>query len=129
MANPLKRFLLKQVYLTVAVYVLGYIAFNYLFPSSYDPFFIYLPVIFYVLTGVFHGSLLRASRLPVKKFSSRFLAIFGAKIMVYLLFIIVFSYFNPQIAVPFLVSFLILYLAYTIFEIVILLRYLREKNS
>ena len=129
MLNALQQFLLKQGYLTLAVYALGFVAFKYVFPTHYNPFFLFLPVLFYVITAVFHGSLISASRLPMNKYSSRFLMIFGAKIMVFLIFIIVFSYFNPQIAVPFLISFFILYVIYTVFEVITLLRYLRQKSQ
>lgn len=129
MVKPLQKFLLQQLYVTLVVYILGFIAFRYLFPAHYDSFFIYLPLILYVVMAVFHGSLLAASRLPVKKFSTRFLAVLVVKILIFLIFIITFSYFNPQIAVPFLISFFILYVIYTAFEIVSLLRYLRRKKG
>ena len=111
MLKPLQKFLLQQLYVTIVVYILGFVAFKYMFPSYYVPFFIFLPVIFYVVMSVFHGTLIAAaSRLPVKKFSSRFLGVLGAKIFMFLIFIITYSYFNPQIAVPFLISFFILYI-------------------
>jgi len=130
MLKPLQKFLLQQLYVTIVVYILGFVAFKYIFPSYYVPFFIFLPVIFYVVMAVFHGTLITAaSRLPVKKFSSRFLGVLGAKIFMFLIFIITYSYFNPQIAVPFLISFFILYVIYTFFEIMILLHYLRGERA
>ena len=129
MPKPLQQFLLQQLYMTIVVYVAGFLAFTYIFPRHYDSFFIFLPVIFYVVMAVFHGTLIGASRLPVKKFSSRFLGLLGAKLLLFLIFIIAFSYFNPQIAVPFLVTFLILYIIYTVFEIVNLFHYVRGKKA
>jgi hypothetical protein len=129
MERPLREFLLKQLYVTIGVYVLGFIAFSYMFPAKYHSFLAFLPVIFYIVMAVFHATLVGASNLPVKKFSSRFLAVLGAKIFLFLIFIITYSYFNPQVAVPFLISFFILYIIYTVFEIVTLLRQLRAKKQ
>lgn len=129
MPKPLRQFLLKQLYMTVVVYIAGFFAFKYMFPEHYDSFFIFLPVIFYFVMAVFHGTLITATRLPVKKFSSRFLVVLGAKIFLFLIFIITFSYFNPQIAVPFLISFFILYIIYTVFEIVTLFSHVRGEKT
>ncbi len=129
MVKPLREFLLKQLYLTIIVYILGFVSFRYVFPTHYHSFLTFLPVVFYVVMAVFHGTLVSASNLPVKKFSSRFLAVLGAKIFLFLIFIITYSYFNPQVAVPFLISFFILYVIYTVFEIITLLRYLRIQKQ
>ncbi|MFP4620944.1 MAG: hypothetical protein ACLFM7_06500 [Bacteroidales bacterium] len=128
MSTPLKQFLLQQLYLTIGVYILGFIAFRFIFPQYYNVFFLFLPLIIYFVMGAFHGFLLAASRLPERRFSSRFLAVLGAKIFLLLIFIIAFSYLNPHIAVPFLISFFILYIIYTAFEITSLLQYLRGKR-
>lgn len=126
MHSPLRQFLIQQLYLTLAVYLLGFIAFYFIFPDDSYIFFVFLPAIFYGVMAVFHGSLILASRQAARKFPSRFLAIFGAKILLLLIFIITYTYFNPGIAIPFLVSFLFLYLVYTIFEITALYRHLRQ---
>ena len=129
MYKPLQRFLVQQLYLTIVIYVLGFVAFYYMFPNHFNTFFIFLPLIFYVIMGVFHGTLIAASLKPMKKFPSSFLAVFGAKILVLLVFIITYAYFNPSIAVPFLISFLFLYVVYTAFEITMLFRYLKQQSG
>jgi len=126
MQSPLRQFLIQQLYLTLAVYLLGFIAFSFIFPEDFHIFFVFLPALFYGIMAAFHGSLILASRQTTRKFPSRFMAILGAKIFVLLIFIITYTYFNPGIAIPFLVSFLFLYLVYTIFEITALYRYLRQ---
>jgi hypothetical protein len=105
------------------------VAFYYMFPDYFSTFLIFLPLIFYVVMGVFHGILIEATRKPVKKFPSRFLTAFGAKILILLVFIITYAYFNPSIAVPFLVSFLILYIFYTAFEITTLFRFMKRQSG
>jgi hypothetical protein len=63
----------------------------------------------------------------MKAFTSRFMGIFGVKIIVLLIFIVLYSYFNPSQAVSFLITFFILYVIYTAFEVIVVLRYLKNK--
>ena len=128
MSKPLKTFLIQLLYLSLIVYGLGFITFKFLFPAHFYFFFVFLPVIFYAVNAVFHGTLLGASQLDMRKFSARFLAVFGVKIMILLVFIITYAYFNPEKAVSFLVTFFVLYLVYTTFEIVSVVRYLQRNK-
>mgnify|MGYP006303720369 CR=1 FL=1 len=125
MQQPFKRFLILQLYLTIAVYVLGFLAFKFVFPGAFFTMFYFLPLIFYLLIALVHGALIRSARLPARKFPQRFLAVFGAKIFAMMIFILLYAYFNPEIAVPFL----ILYLVYTVFEITHLLKLLRRNRQ
>jgi hypothetical protein len=129
MSKPLKSFLVKLIYLTLIVYAGGFLVFRYLFPGEFYPFFAFLPVIFYLVNAVFHGTLLVASRQNMQKFSQRFLAVFGVKILILLAFIITYAYLNPTKAVAFLITFFVLYLIYTSFEVISVLRYLRNTRS
>jgi len=129
MSQPLKSFLIKLVYLTLGVYAVGFLVFRFLFPGDFHLFLAFLPVIFYLVNAVFHGTLLSASHLDMRKFSQRFLAVFGVKILILLAFIIIYAYFNPTKAVVFLIAFFVLYLIYTSFEIFSVVRYLRDTRS
>ena len=128
MSKPLKTFLIQLLYLTLIVYGLGFLSFRFLFPTHFYLFFAFLPVIFYGVNAVFHGTLLRASSLDMRKFSQRFLGVFGVKIMILLVFIITYAYFNPDRAVAFLITFFVLYLIYTTFEIVSVVRFLQRNK-
>jgi len=129
MSKQLKSFLIQLIYLTLAVYAAGFLVFRFLFPGEFYPFLAILPVIFYLVNAFFHSTLLAASHLDMGKFSQRFLAVFGVKILILLTFIITYAYFNPTRAVVFLVTFFVLYLLYTSFEIFSVVRYLRNTRS
>ena len=129
MSQPLKFFLIRLIYLTLIVYGLGFVVFRFLFPADFYLFFAFLPLIFYAVNTVFHGTLIAASHLEMRKFTQRFLTVFGIKIMLLLVFIITYAYFNPEKAVPFLVTFFILYVIYTTFEIISIVRYQQRKRS
>jgi len=129
MTQSLKTFLIRLIYLTLVVYVLGFVAFRFFFASSFYTFFAFLPVIFYGVNAIFHGHLIQASHLEMRKFTQRFLTVFGIKIMLLLAFIITYAYFNPQKAVPFLITFFLLYVIYTTFEIVSIVRFQQRKQT
>ncbi len=126
MSKAMKSFLIKLLYLTLIVYAGGYVAFRFYFSEHFYRFFIFLPVIFYGVNWAFHGTLVAASHLDMKKFSQRFLGVFGIKIMAFLAFIITYAYFNPQKAVPFLITFFILYVVYTTYEVVSIVQFQRK---
>lgn len=129
MSQTMRSFLVRLIYLTLIVYGLGFVAFQFLFPSEFYLFFAFLPLIFYAVNTIFHGTLLAASHLEMSKFTQRFLTVFGVKIMLLLAFIITYAYFNPEKAVPFLITFFILYVIYTTFEIISIVRYQQRKRS
>jgi len=129
MSKPLKFFLIRLVYLTLIVYGLGFLVFRFLYPGDFYLFFAFLPLIFYGVNAIFHGTLVSASHLDMRKFTQRFLTVFGVKIMLLLVFIITYAYFNPEKAVPFLITFFILYLVYTTFEIISIVRYQQHKRE
>jgi len=128
MSQPLKSFLIRLGYLTLIVYGIGFLAFQFVYPSYFYLFFAFLPLIFYAVNAIFHGTLLVASHLDMRKFTQRFLTVFGVKIMLLLVFIITYAYFNPEKAVPFLVTFFLLYVIYTTFEIISIIRYQQHKR-
>ena len=129
MSQPLKFFLIRLIYLTLIVYAMGFLVFKFVYPTYFYPFFVFLPLIFYAVNAVFHGTLVSASHLEMRKFTQRFLTVFGIKIMLLLVFIITYAYFNPEKAVPFLVTFFVLYVLYTTFEIISIVRYQQRKRS
>lgn len=129
MSKALKSFLVHLVYLTLIVYAVGFAVFKFVYPSDFYTFFAFLPLIFYAVNTVFHGTLVQASYLELRKFTQRFLIVFGIKIMLLLAFIITYAYFNPEKAVPFLITFFLHYLVYTTFEIVSIVRYQKKIRT
>ena len=79
------------------------------------------------ITLVVHIYLVKASGGDARKFTSRYLGAMGIKILIYLIFIIIFLAEDTASAIPFLISFLATYAAMTIFEVISILNTLKNK--
>jgi len=122
------RFLFK---LFILVVVIGLTAIMVL-KTSYSQFII--PVFWYMLGGIacltafMHFSLLQISEKSAQKFSSRFMMVSGIKMIIYLIFITIYVFTFTDQAKVFLISFFILYITFTAFEVVQIMLYLKRKN-
>jgi L-asparagine transporter-like permease len=121
------RFLLEHLILTVLTYVIGFVFFQFLFSEHFFGFLAALPLIFYAVNVLFYYALMHYSNLDMRKFSARFMMVFGIKIMAFLFFIVAYAYFNPNHAVAFLVTFFILYVINTIFVVVKTIKMLQNR--
>jgi F0F1-type ATP synthase assembly protein I len=73
-----------------------------------------------------HVYLVRASRNDARKFTSKYLGAMGVKLFIYIVFLAVFLALDTEHAVPFLVSFLVCYAVFTLFEVIAILKHLRR---
>lgn len=121
------KFLIKEAILTVFLGLIALILFQTVLSTYYHPVFWLNLFIIAVLTGVLHFFILKVSTEGHSRFSSRFIMISGIKMMIYLVFIVLFALFNPGHAKFFLITFLILYFIYTFFEVLLMLKFFNKK--
>ncbi len=125
--QALKRFLISELLFTLLIAVIAYLLFNTILVEYYLPVFWVLLGIIALLTGVFHYSVVQIQENKSSKFSQKFMMVTGIKMMIYLVFITSYSFMNPEKATSFLISFFVLYLLYTVFEVFLIVRYLKKK--
>jgi hypothetical protein len=105
--------------------VLGAIAFGltFLLPSSYfSPAIPFLFPFFFASTYLLFAILNKSDNLSFSKFVNRFMLATFAKLMLFVIVLLVYVFTNKPDAVPFIIAFFILYLAYTVFELVVFLK-------
>ncbi|HAN18900.1 MAG: hypothetical protein A2X13_12110 [Bacteroidetes bacterium GWC2_33_15] len=124
----LGKFIIKSIVYTILIFIVSFILFQTVLKSYYLPAFWFLLLFIAGLTIAFHTFLIRISEKELSKFSSNFILISGVKMMIYLVFIIGYSFLNPKHAVIFLISFLVLYVLYTVFEVILIIAFLKRKN-
>ena len=122
-----KRFLLRELLFTIFVAVVAFLLFSSLLTDYYLPIFWILLGVIAILTGIFHYSLIQIQENRSSKFSQKFMMVSGIKMMIYLVFITSYAFMNPEKATSFLISFFILYILYTVFEVILIVRYLKNK--
>ncbi len=96
---------------------------NYLSPAT--P---YLILFFFVVTSLVHYILLKATANNARKFVNSFMLATLIKFFVYIPLIITYMYFNREDLLPFVISFFVMYICYTTFEVLSTLKYIKNNS-
>ncbi|MFC2098879.1 hypothetical protein ACFLTA_03795 [Bacteroidota bacterium] len=123
MKESLRKFGFNLFLLALILTTLGYGLFLFLIPESYFPMFPFVPFFLFVVTMIVHIYLVRASENDSRKFASKYLGSMGLKLFIYILFLTVVLVLDTKHAVPFLVSFLVCYAAFTLVEVIAILKH------
>lgn len=125
--NVFKKFIFSEIIFTVIVAAIALLLFKTVLSAFYLPVFWFLIGIIALLTAIFHYSIIQIQDKGASKFANRFMMVSGIKMMIYLAIITSYSFLFPEKAKVFLITFFILYILYTFFEISLILRYLKRK--
>jgi len=128
MIDQIRKFTYGLMILTLVLTCTGYGLFYIFFTGSYFRLFPVLPVLLFTATLVVHLYIVKASEGDPRKFISKYLGAMGLKILLYLVFIIIILAIDTTAAIPFLVSFLVMYAALTIFEVVSILKTFKNRS-
>lgn len=125
--NPsLKNSIYSYLVFSAIILTAGFSVFYFLIPQYYKPVISYVFLLFFVLSGGLHYFLLKASGNDQRKFVNRFLIATTVKLLIYFIFIGVYALYNIAFILPFLLTFLVLYLAFTLFEVISLTSFNRK---
>lgn len=124
--SPLKKFIVQGFFITLLLAVIGYFLFTVVFNPYYQVILPFILLFVFLFTTVIHAILLKTARKKPKKLVNRFLMLTGLKMIIYLLIMIIYLVISKQDSAPFLLTFLIVYLVFTIFEISSILSYLKR---
>lgn len=105
--------------------VLGAITFGLTFvlPTSYfSPAIPFLFPFFFASTYLLFSILNKADNLSFSKFANRFMLATFTKLMLFVIVMLTYVFTNRPDAVPFIIAFFILYIAYTAFELIYFLK-------
>lgn len=121
----------KRSHIKLALFVLILaalvFAWNQFAPSKYySPFLWIILGYFAGLTAIIHLLLLKASARGNQPFIRTHMAATAIKLLLTVVFALVFVLFNKEIAVSFLLSFIVMYVAFALFEAVVLTRQLKR---
>ena len=128
MISQVRKFIFGLLILTLALTCAGYGLFYFFFHSSYFRLFPLIPIVLFSITIGVHLYLVKASAGDPGKFISKYLGAMGLKILLYLVFIVVVLAVDSTSAIPFLVSFLAMYAALTLFEVTSILKTLKNRS-
>ncbi|MCG8410000.1 MAG: hypothetical protein MI739_01810 [Bacteroidales bacterium] len=123
-----KQFLKQEIIFTSAIALIAFILFKTVFSNLYLPIFWIMLLVIATLTALVHYSILRSSNKESTGFTAKFMAFSGAKMMIYLAFITIYAFMFPEKAKAFLISFFILYLLYSSFGVVLIVKQIKNRH-
>jgi uncharacterized membrane protein len=110
------RYWLELSAVTLGLIAVGFIAFIYFFPGQYPPILPAMLAVLVFMTAAGQVVLTRLLDQKFSKFNSAFLVYKGLKILVLMVFMIIYSTLHKEHAIAFLGGTFIMYLVYMIFE-------------
>ena len=119
-------FILRLTILSLALGLLGFILNRFLPPGTHSQAFPYLLILFYLINAVVHYVLLKITKLNPRKFVAYFMLATFVKLMNYLIAVLVYVYYVKVGILSFILTFFILYIIYTIFEVSTILSQVKE---
>ena len=124
----LKKYISRLLIFAISIGIIFFVVFKYLLAQYYLPVFPFLIIFFTIISILIHYILLKASNFRIAKFSTFFMGSTTAKLFIYVIFLVIYVLVDKLNAVPFLLTFFVLYFLFTIFETFSLLIDLKEKN-
>ena len=125
MNNHLKKFIIRGIIISLVLSITGFFLFITILKEYFSFSFPVLLLVIFLINVLFHRYLIRSAGRSNRKFPIKFLSATGIKMGLYLIIIILFVVFDRENAVPFLFVFMIIYVVFTIFEVVSVLDYLK----
>lgn len=128
MENNFNKFLKGLSIYSAIIFAVGAILFLTLLRPFFLIVFPFVLVFYYVSTLVLHRYMLKITRSDVSRFSFRFMVLSFLKMFIYIVFGVLYIVFDESNAVTFLIAYLVLYVAYAIFEVRSVMRLINEKQ-
>ena len=131
MKGIIKKFIVKIVLLTVIMSLISAAVFYFL-PNKYFDTFPFILLIFPIISALVYIQLLKSSQKSLAKFNIAFMLSFLVKLFVYLGLAATIISLETDNKASFVISFMLLYLIYTIFDTKLILediKILEDKNK
>lgn len=125
MNNYLKKFIIRGIIISLVLSIVGFFLFITILKEYFSFSFPVLLLVIFLINVLFHRYLIRSAGGSNRKFPVKFLSATAIKMGLYLILIILFVVFNRENAIPFMFVFIILYVVFTIFEVISVLDYLK----
>ncbi|HJZ40907.1 MAG TPA: hypothetical protein VJ203_11110 [Bacteroidales bacterium] len=129
MHSGLQKIIFRLSILSAGLFLLGMILFKTMLQVWYFSFFPVLILIFFLInTGFFtffHSALKRSDNLFVRSF----MITTGIKLLLYLILILAYVLTSPRSAIPFSITLSVLYIAYTAYDLYVMLTLLKRKKE
>ncbi len=127
--NDQKNFLKKALLFCLILAGISLLLFSSLLKEHYLKIYPLQFGLIALVTVVSHLKLMNAIQLNIRKFNTIYLAIMSMKLFLYILFIMVCLLIDRSRAIEFVMAFLILYIFFTVFEVLEISNFLKKNTK
>ncbi len=124
----MKRFFIQTSILTAIFLIAGYLLYSRIIPDHYTPVLPCLLLFIFFATNIVYRWLFTTLKKNSRKFTSVFMGASFIKMLVYLLVGIGLAWFHREHGKVILLNFLIMYIAYSVLEVIALVRLVRRNS-
>ncbi len=118
MSDLSRKFILKISVFSLLIFIMASVLFSTILKAYHLDALPYLILLVASVTTLGHLWVIRASGQNTMKFTTAFMASVTLKLMVYLFFMLIYLLIDRSQVVPFVLTFITLYILFTIFEVV-----------
>lgn len=129
MKNELKKFSLRLFILTIILALAGLLFSQFLPADMMSPAWPFLIIFFFLFTLALFYVTLKSVQSRFSRFVNYYMLMTVGKLFFFLALIVVYVLMNRQDAWTFVLTFFILYLVYTFFELVYFLRFIESGKN
>lgn len=128
MDNNFSKFLKGLSLFTLIILGIGTALFISVFKNYFLIIFPFVLFFYYVSTLLLHRYMLNITRNDVSRFSFKFMMLSFLKMFIYIIFGVLYIIFDEENAVNFLIVYLILYVAYAVYEVKSVMKLINESK-
>lgn len=121
------RFFWRSVLLTIFYLIAGAAVFTWLIPTAFTWSLLFLLLFVLVVTNIVYAWLFTSFGKNNRRFTSGYLAVNVLKMFLYLIVVIGWAWFERENARVLLAGFLIMYIGYSVLEVVELMKLVKKK--
>lgn len=124
----IKKFIINTLVFSIVIAIISAAIFYFVIPQFYLPLFPFLILFFVIVTIGVHIVLTKAGKKTIRQFSTFHMGSVTVKLFIYLIFLVAYALSNKEQAIPFIITFFILYVLFTFFETYSLLNSLKTET-
>lgn len=128
MENNFSKFLKGLSIFSLIILGTGLALFLTVYKNHFLFIFPFVLVFYYGSTLLLHRYMLKITRKDVSKFSFKFMMLSFFKMFIYIIFGVLYIIFDEENAVNFLIVYLILYVAYAVYEVRSVMKLINESK-
>jgi len=129
MDKALRKTLTGLIILSLALLISGIFIFRLIFKDYYFWFFPVLILFFFSVNSGFFAFFHKSLKKPNNQFIRNFMASTAVKLVIYFLLILVYMLASPKTAIPFAVTLSVIYIAYTVYDLLVMLSLIKRRKE